>query len=186
MIEQERTRGRRRIAAVVGAARITGEEEQTALQLGCAIVDAGFRLVTGGLGGTMQAASAGARSSKHYQPGDIIGVLPGYDAHEANAHVDIPICTGMQHGRNTIVAATGDVVFAIGGRSGTLSEIALAWTFGKVVICVGDSEGWAQELAGRQIDDRREDKVHGPLPPDGAVSLALKLLENHPCRAKEF
>lgn len=83
-----------------------------------------------------------------------------------------------------IVAATGDVVFAIGGRSGTLSEVALAWTFGKVVICVGESEGWARELAGRQIDDRRDDKVHGPLPPEEAVSLALKLLNDHPYRAK--
>ena len=113
----------------------------------------------------MQAASEGARLSDRYRAGDIIGVLPGYDAEDANPYVDVPICTGMQHGRNVIVAATGDVVFALGGRSGTLSELALAWTFGRIVVSVGESEGWALELAGRQIDDRRQDTVHGPLPP---------------------
>ena len=134
----------------------------------------------------MKNARAGARSSKRYQPGDVIGILPSYRADDANEFVDIPICTGLQHGRNLIVAATGDVVFAIGGRSGTLSEIALAWALGKPVVCVGKADGWATELAGRRIDDRREDKVFGPLDPEEAVAVARELLQTHSYGPKEF
>lgn len=177
---------RRLIGAVVGCARDGSEGEADAEALGRALVDAGFRVVSGGLGGVMRAASRGARSSEIYRPGDVIGVLPGYRADDANEFVDIPICTGLQHGRNLIVAATGDVVFAVGGRSGTLSEIALAWTLGKPVLCVGTAEGWASELAGRRIDDRREDQVHGPFEPEQAVVAAKEILQAHRYGPKEF
>ena len=186
MPEFEERTGRRPIAAVVGNARDNSEGEAEAAALGRALVDAGFRVVSGGLGGIMRAASRGARSSKRYQPGDVIGVLPGYRADDANEFVDIPICTGLQHGRNLIVAATGDIVFAIGGRSGTLSEIALAWALGKPVVCVGKADGWASELAGRRIDDRRDDKVLGPCEPEEAVALATGLLQTPRYGPKEF
>ena len=172
----EKQQGRRPIGAVVGSASANSAGEDDAFELGRALVDAGFRVVTGGLGGIMRAASRGARSSEHYCPGDVIGVLPTYDAEDANEFIDIPVCTGLRHGRNLVVAATGDVVFAVGGRSGTLSEIALAWTLGKPLVCVGNATGWASELAGRRIDDRRDDRVHGPLGPDEAVALAMELL----------
>jgi uncharacterized protein (TIGR00725 family) len=177
---------RRLIGAVVGSARDGSAGETEATLLGRALVDAGFRVVCGGLGGIMRAACRGARSSERYQPGDVIGVLPSYRAADANEFIDIPICTGLQHGRNLIVVATGDVVFAVGGRSGTLSEIALAWTLGKPVVCVGSMKGWATELAGRCIDDRREDQVHGPFEPAEAVAAAKKLLQNHRYGPKEF
>jgi len=182
----ERHPERRPIGAVVGSARDGSAGEMEAALLGRALVDAGFRVVCGGLGGIMRAAGRGARSSERYLPGDVIGVLPSYRAGDANEFIDIPICTGLQHGRNLIVVATGDVVFAVGGRSGTLSEIALAWTLGKPVVCVGDMEGWATELAGRRIDDRREDQIHGPFAPEEAVAVAKELLLTHRYGPKDF
>lgn len=186
MLNSEISRKRRLIGAVVGSARDGSAGEAEAALLGQALVDAGFRLVSGGLGGIMRAASRGARSSQRYQPGDVIGVLPSYHASDANEFIDIPICTGLQHGRNLIVVATGDVVFAVGGRCGTLSEMALAWALGKPLICVGNAEGWASELAGRRIDDRRDDRVYGPFEPEKAVAYAIELLLNNRYRPKEF
>ena len=186
MANIEKTSERRLIGAVIGSARTNLVGEAEAVALGRALIDAGFRVVTGGLGGIMRAASRGARSSRRYQSGDVIGVLPGYCANDANEFVDIPICTGLQHGRNLIVVATGDVVFAISGRSGTLSEIAFAWTLGKPVVCVGEAGGWANELAGRRLDDRREDQIHGPLAPKEAVAIAQELLKTHRYAAKEI
>ncbi len=130
--------------------------------------------MTGGLGGVMEAACRGARTSRRYREGDTIGLLPGYDADSANDHVDVAIATGLGHARNVLCAASGDVVLAVGGASGTLSEIALAWTLGKPVACVGDAPGWAPTLA-RQ-DDRNDpgQRIEGPFEPEEAAAWAWR------------
>ncbi|MDB4927530.1 MAG: hypothetical protein JWM10_14 [Myxococcaceae bacterium] len=178
--------GRRPIAAVIGDARAGADDLRTAEQLGAALVDAGFRLVTGGLGGTMRAASAGARAAAGHQPGDVIGVLPTYVAEDANEFVEVTICTGLNHARNVVVVASADVVFALGGKSGTLSEIAFAWKLGKPVIVVGEAPGWATLLAGIAIDDRREDRLYGPLAPDEAARFGQELLAGARLTARGF
>jgi uncharacterized protein (TIGR00725 family) len=167
---------RRMIAAVLGDARADDAALGLAEELGREIVDAGFRLVTGGLGGVMRAASRGARASKHHKPGDVLGILPSYSASDANEFVEIPIATGLNHARNIVVVATADVVFAVGGKSGTLSEMAIAWKLGKPVIVVGDAPGWGARMAGVGLDDRRSDVVEGPLAPGAAVRRAREIL----------
>lgn len=168
---------RRAIAAVIGSTRATTEQLALAHELGMALVDEGLRVLTGGLGGVMEAALRGARASKRYQSGDTIAVLPTYQSSDASDAADIVICTGMNHARNTIVVASAAVVLAIGGRSGTLGELALAWELGRPIVCVGHIEGWARHLAGMRLDDRREDVVHGPLSPREAAPLARTLAE---------
>ena len=79
-------------------------------------------LVSGGLGGIMEAASKGAKGAG----GVTIGIIPGEDKEEANEFVDIVIPTGMGYSRNALVAGTGDMVIALPGKYGTLSEIAFA------------------------------------------------------------
>ncbi len=128
----------------------------------------------------MEAALRGARASAHYRSGDTIAVLPTYDVADANHAADIVICTGMNHARNMIVVASAAVVLAVGGRAGTLSELALAWQLGRPIICIRDSEGWASQLAGTGIDDRRDDILHGPLDPAEAAALARELAQDAP------
>ena len=72
--------------AVVGFANVGSGSaiEQAAETVGEGIIDAGHRLVTGGLGGVMAAASRGARRSKAWQDGSVVGVLPGTDPSTAN------------------------------------------------------------------------------------------------------
>ena len=120
----------------------------------------------------MQAASEGARAAPSYREGDVIGVLPGYDPDAANGFVDIPIPTGMGEARNVVLVALADVVIVIGGGAGTLSEIALAWRLGKPVIALRTSDGWAMELAGRAIDDRRTDTILAADSAAHAIDLA--------------
>lgn len=177
---------RRLTAAVIGDARASDDSLRLAEALGELVIDAGFRLVTGGLDGMMRAASRGARTARGHQPGDVIGILPTYSADDANEFVEIAICTGMNHARNIVVVASADVVFAVGGKSGTLSEIALAWKLGKPIIAVGDAPGWANRVAGAPIDDRRQDQVHGPLPPAEAVRLAQQIVSAPRAKPKGF
>ena len=52
---------------------------ELAYSAGKAIIDHGYRLQCGGLRGVMLAACKGARSSKNYKEGDIIGIIPSFD-----------------------------------------------------------------------------------------------------------
>lgn len=173
---------RRACIAVVGDARLDADHPRTALAeaLGRRLVDAGFRVVTGGMGGAMMAAHRGVRSSSAWFEGAGIGILPGSDVGQANEYVDIAIPTGLDLARNAIVAQSAALV-AVGGGAGTLSEMALAWSFGRLVIgmrCGGASE----LLAERRIDERERhsglpnDQVFGASTADDAIDLLKRLL----------
>ena len=163
--------------AIVGwGGELAAEVEAQAEALGRAAVDAGFRVVCGGLGGVMAAACRGAASSEHYTEGDVIGLLPGPDKASANPWVDIVIPTDLGHARNLLVVATSDVVVAVGGGAGTLSELALAWQLGRPVVALAQAEGWGATLAGTSIDARRTDVVHPAADASDAARLAIDLL----------
>jgi len=87
-------------------------------------------LACGGLSGTMKAVCQGFKAGG----GLTIGILPGYDKDAANAFVDIAIPTGMGLARNVLVVKSADVVVALPGQMGTLSEIAYCLQFSMPVI----------------------------------------------------
>ena len=122
--------------AVVGAGRASPEELAVAEEVGAEIAAAGAVLVCGGLGGVMEAACRGARS----RGGRTVGLLPGLDRSEANGWVEVAVPTGLGEARNAIVVRTADVVIAVHGEFGTLSEIALALKMGKPVVGIGTWE----------------------------------------------
>ena len=168
---------RRPILAVIGdGGTLSDKIEEQARALGRLAVDAGFRVVSGGRDGVMHAASRGARDSEQYREGDVIAIIPGYDADEASPAADIVIPTGLGHARNVLVVATADVVIAVAGKAGTLSEIALAWKLGKPVIALATTGGWAHRLAGEAIDDRPHGVVLDARSPAEAIASAQKTL----------
>ncbi len=107
-----------------------------AQELGRLIARKGYVLLTGGGTGVMEAASKGA----HDAGGLVVGILPNDRGHPMkgypNAFVDIPIYTGMLDARNVINAKTADVIMALKGSYGTISEIALALNAKTPVIAV--------------------------------------------------
>lgn len=167
---------RRPVAAVVGANSASEALLEAAEAIGAGLVDAGFRVATGGLGGVMTAASRGGRQATGWADGRVIGILPGLIASEANPFVDVVVPTGMNYARNTLLVAMADVVVAVGGGSGTLSEIALAWQHGKPIVTLDLGEGWSARLAGERLDHRREDLLHRAVSALEAVRLAVTLV----------
>ena len=121
-----------KIIGVVGNSVPLKEYEKIAEDLGALIAEKGWILVCGGLGGVMESVAKGARS----KDGLTIGILPGSDKKDANTHIQVPILTSMQQARNAIIVRTADIVIAVGGGLGTLSEIAMALKINKPVISI--------------------------------------------------
>jgi len=121
---------RKRVVSVIGGHKCTPKMEETALKLGKEVAKVAEILVSGGLSGTMKAVCQGFKQGD----GVTIGFIPSYNKDDANKFVDIVIPTGMGLARNVLVVKSADVVVALPGEAGTLSEIAYCLQFGIPVI----------------------------------------------------
>lgn len=110
------------ILGVIGGSACSKRVSALAEEVGREIALRGFPLICGGLGGVMEAACKGAKSAG----GVTIGILPMSQPREANRYVDYPIATGLGLARNLVIVNTASALIAVGGRYGTLSEIAYA------------------------------------------------------------
>ena len=118
--------GRRIQIAVLGGREVSDELLRMAEEVGRRIAEKGAILITGGLMGVMEAASRGA----HQAGGLVAGVLPMDDPEAANPFVDVVIATGLGVARNAVILHSADGAIAVGGRYGTLSEMAYALQLG--------------------------------------------------------
>lgn len=142
---------------VIGAGNASEEELNTAYKVGREIAKRDIALVCGGMSGVMEAACRGAKK----EGGLTVGIIPGADKSESNPYVDIPVVTGMGHGRNIIVVRSSDAIIAIGGSYGTLSEIAFALRLHVPVIGINT---WDVSSEMRNAES-----------PEEAVDLAIRL-----------
>ena len=140
--------------AVVGPSEASTEDAARAETVGWLLGEAGAIVVCGGLGGVMEAAARGAAGAG----ATVVGLLPGSDRAEANPHLTVVIATGMGEMRNALIVRAADVLVAVGGAYGTLSEIAFALRTGVPVVGIGT---WA-------LDDVVD-------APDAAAAVALAL-----------
>jgi len=101
-------------------------------EVGRRLAEAGATLVCGGLTGVMEAACRGANEVE----GVAIGIVPGNDIGEANPFCTHVVATGIGHARNLAVVSSAEVVIAIGGEWGTLSEIGFSRAIGRTVIAL--------------------------------------------------
>ena len=138
----------RRYAAVIGPSECDDPTGELCAAVGRGLAEAGFTLVTGGEYGAMAAASRGASEAG----GTVVGLLPGTDRSSANPYSDVTVVTGIGHARNLGVVASADVVVAVGGGWGTLSEIGLAGALGRPVVLLG---GWRLEHESRMPSEVR-------------------------------
>jgi len=154
-----------KIVGVIGSSKTEPELLKLAEEVGAEIARNGAAVVCGGLSGVMEAVCRGARR----EGGLTIGIIPSDDKHDANQYIQIPIVTGMGMGRNVMLVKTADVLIAVGGEFGTLSEIAHALNIGKKVIGL---RTWKLEKAHtRNIPNLVEVDT-----PKKAVALALEII----------
>jgi uncharacterized protein (TIGR00725 family) len=133
-------------------------------EVGRRLAEAGVAVVCGGLTGVMEAACRGASEAD----GVAIGIVPGNSVEEANPCCTHVVATGIGHARNLAVVSSGDVVIAIGGEWGTLSEIGFARAIGRSVIAL---RSWT--LTGRE----RMEGAPGVVPVESAREAVERVLE---------
>jgi hypothetical protein len=124
---------REKVVSIIGGHSCTKEVEGIAIELGKKLAKVVKYLCCGGLSGTMMAVCSGFKAGG----GVTIGIIPSYDKKDANNFVDIVIPTGLGLARNVLVVKSADVVVALPGEAGTLSEIAYCLQFCIPVISLG-------------------------------------------------
>jgi hypothetical protein len=156
-----------RYVGVIGGRECSRETARLAYQVGRGIAREGWTLVCGGMGGVMEMACRGARSAG----GPTLGILPGNRREEGNPYLSCSVVTGMGEARNVIVVKTSQVLVAVGGSYGTLSEIALANVFGTPVVGLQTWQVDPRANEGRSLFRRQAGSA------EEAVRLVKELLE---------
>lgn len=152
--------------AVIGGGSVSQEFYDLAEAVGIEAGRRGWIVMTGGLGGVMEAAARGARQTG----GLTLGILPGPSRSDANPYIDIAIATHIRHARNSIIAHTADALIAVDGEYGTLSEVALGLKLGKPVVglktswnipglILAESAGQAVEIVAASVRRRSVDQI---------------------------
>jgi uncharacterized protein (TIGR00730 family) len=93
--------------------------------LGRRIADAGWVLLNGGYGGTMEAAAKGARE----RGGHVIGVTVRTFRKDPNAYTSEAFLTADLWERIRTMLHRSDAFIALPGSTGTLAEVGMAWEF---------------------------------------------------------
>ncbi|MFX1520063.1 MAG: TIGR00725 family protein [Promethearchaeota archaeon] len=161
---------------VIGGGKITEDIEVLAEEVGRLIAKQNGVLINGGLGGVMEYTAKGAKENN----GLTIGILQSDNKSDANPYIDVVIPTHMGYSRNTIVVLASDVVIAISGSTGTLSEIAMAMNYKIPVIVLQGSSGVADMFSELHTSDEwqlpwSKDKIQIAATPEEAVNLAMKI-----------
>ncbi len=151
---------------VIGGSEVSPQVAQLAEEVGREIARRGAALVCGGLTGVMEAASKGASD----EGGLTIGILPGDSRRAANPYVQIPIVTGIGYARNVAVVKSSQVIIAIDGSYGTLTEIGHALQSDIPVIGLGTWE--------ISMDGKADKSIIIAKTPKEAVAKAMEMIDN--------
>lgn len=86
----------------------------------------------------------------------------------------IPCGLEIGGGREFTLVLSCDCIIAIGGGSGTLTEMAIAYQAGIPIIVIDKFDGWAKKLSNKFIDDRKRLKCIKASTPQDALDKAIK------------
>ena len=147
---------------------------RTGYEVGFAVAKRSSILLSGGLGGVMEAASKGAKEGG----GFVIGIVPQDEKTSANSYCDVVIATGMGSARDFLTAYSADAVIIVEGGAGTMIEVAAAYQKMIPLIAVRGSGGTADRVVDTYLDDRKIEVVLGEGSPEKALDTALRLVES--------
>ncbi len=153
------------------------ELEKLAEEVGFQVATKGATLLLGAEKDFDSLSTAACRGAKKAN-GLTVGITygKGMDIVEKD-HTDIVIATGLERGggRELSLILSCDAVIALGGGSGTLTEIAIAYQANIPVVVLEGTGGWSDKLAGTYLDERKRIKAEQAATPEEAVDKAIHL-----------
>jgi len=154
--------------------------EKIALDVGRWVAKSGATLIFGAEKDADSLSTVAAKGAK-IAGGLTVGVTYGKGLDIQYPDVaDVIIASGLERGggRETALVLSCDAVITIGGGSGTLNEIAVAYQANIPIVAISNTGGWSDELSGRFLDERRRLKVETAPDAKAAVELAIKVVNN--------
>lgn len=132
-----------------------------------------------GFEGDFESLSVVSARSSEKIGGQTVAFLWGTKGMDLKDLRSIKIETGLQRGggREYPMVISCDVIICIGGGSGTLTEIAIAYQAKIPVIVLQGTGGWSDKLADTYLDDRKRFKIIGVNSPQEAVKVAYQLVK---------
>src|ERR1700716_2256329 len=138
---------------VFGGSRVEPDSDEylAAQQLGRALAERGFSVVTGGYNGVMEAVSRGAKEAGGHVIGVTVDVIAKNFERLPNAFVDQEVRTAALLERIDKLVELGAAYVVLPGGAGTLAELGIVWNLAllgvlpdKPLIVVG--RGWQRVL----------------------------------------
>src|SRR5712692_1694433 len=138
---------------IFGGSRVEpdSDEYRAAQQLGRALAERGFSVVTGGYNGVMEAVSRGAKEAGGHVIGVTVDLIARNFERVPNAFVDQEVRTAALLERIDKLVELGAAYVVLPGGAGTLAELGIVWNLAllgalqdKPLIVVG--RGWERVL----------------------------------------
>jgi uncharacterized protein (TIGR00725 family) len=160
-------------AADKGLSAVQNELAQT---IGKELAMTGATLVYGAERDTNSLSTEVARAMKA-SGGMVIGVTYGKGLDDIYGEADVVIATGLDRGggREMALCFSCDAIITIGGGSGTMTEMGIAYQARIPMVALANSGGWSEKMAGKYFDERKRIIVSTADTPKVAVQLAIEL-----------
>lgn len=153
------------------------EALECAKEIGKEIAKSGNILVYGAEKEYSSLSTNAAMEASKYN-GITLGVTPGKKKDiygDYRPTIIVPCGLEIGGGREFTLVLSCDVIIAIGGGSGTLTEMAIAYQAGIPIVTINKFPGWAKEMSNKYFDERKRLKCNEASSAKEAVDLAIKL-----------
>ena len=155
------------------------EAEDFAKELGRLIAQSGNILIYGAEKEYSSLSTNAAIEASKYN-GITVGITSGKEKQiwsDFRPTVLIPCGLGLGGGREFTLVLSCDCIIAVGGGSGTLTEMAIAYQAGIPIITIDKFNGWAKKLSGKYFDDRKRLKCISASTPEDALKKAIQVTQ---------
>jgi uncharacterized protein (TIGR00725 family) len=173
---------------VMGSAADLGYSEQLAAlaqQLGAAIAQENAALVFGAEKDVDSLSTIAARAARQ-QGGLTVGITYGKGMDVFGEQPDIVIASGLERGggREFALVLSCDAIITLGGGSGTLTEMLVAYQADIPIVALQDTGGWSEKLQDQYMDGRQRRRVVSASTPQDALRSVFDQINEKQTRLK--